>query len=163
MQVDTASRRKYAADEWEDLLSGLDRGDQRSADAAEFRLQDDIMEYFQSEGFQEVAAAFKAEALSAAGRADAGADAASSAEFDARNESAAAIRASIQAGDIDDALSTISRVCPGLIESSDACIRHLKQQKVAELVRSGDLELAVRSIEHDSMPLYHDSKLKPLE
>ena len=153
MQVDSASRRRYTADEWEGLLSGLDRGDQQSADAAEFRMQDDIMEYFLSEGFSEVAAAFKAEALS--GRADAGADAAASAELDARNESATAIRASIQAGDTDGngALSTISRVCPELIASSDACIRHLKQQNVAELVWSGNLELAVRTIEHDSVPL----------
>ena len=145
MQADSASRRKYAADEWEGLLSGLERGDQQSADAAEFRMQDEITEYFLSEGFQEVAAAFKAEALS--GRADAGAEAAASTELNARNESAAAIRSRVQAGDIDDALSTISRVCPELIASGEACIRHLKQQKVAELVRCSHVELAVRTTE----------------
>lgn len=142
MQASSDSRRQYIADEWECLLSGVEHGDHQQV---EMQLQDSVMDYLLSEGFQEVAAAFKAEALS--GDADPDAVADDSAKRNLQSEHAAAIRTSIRAGDMDAALAIISRLCPLLIASGDTCIRRLKQQKVAELVRCGNLELAVRTIE----------------
>jgi hypothetical protein len=141
MQANSDSRRQYTADEWEGLLSGVERGDHQHV---EMQLQDSVMEYFLSDGFQEAAAAFKAEALS--GGTDAVAN--ESAARNSQSEHATAIRTSIRAGDMDGALAIISSVCPPLIASGHACIRRLKQQKVAELVRCGNLESAVRTFEH---------------
>jgi len=90
-----------------------------------------IMNYLITEGFKEAAEKFQQES---------GMDAGDMSSLSARLK----IRQSVQNGDIEQATSLVNQLYPELLDTDHYLFFHLQQQRLIELIRSGNIDGALK-------------------
>jgi glucose-induced degradation protein 8 len=105
-----------------------------------------VMNYLVIEGYKEAAEAFRDEASVAPG-----------VDLDSITDRVAA-RNALQEGDVVGAVAIANELNPLICDENEALFFHLKQQKLIELIRAGDVDAALAFAETDLAPLGQENR-----